>query len=167
MMPENTMFASTIMTPAPGGGEARVAAALGKDWSKIEDLINDIQDPAVISEFPGITLQLIREHFEELRAAALSIRKKDPNTIERSLRRLQVNAKLLHLESARQCTPGETLIDGASGRGGAGEVTIEGPELDGKSELTPGADDRASRRQSAEQSPFSGASTQDHRDQPR
>jgi len=33
-----------------------------------------MQDPGVAKEFPGITLHLIREHFEELHAAALSIR---------------------------------------------------------------------------------------------
>jgi hypothetical protein len=41
---------------------------------QIGDLLDEMQDPAVAKKFPGITLHLIREHFEELYATALSIR---------------------------------------------------------------------------------------------
>ncbi|MGB1607798.1 MAG: hypothetical protein ACPIOQ_84505, partial [Promethearchaeia archaeon] len=66
------------------------------------DLFDEMADPAMLQEYPGITLQLIREHFEELRAAAIAIRTKDTQSTEKSLRRLQVNAKLLHVESTKK-----------------------------------------------------------------
>jgi hypothetical protein len=123
-LPCRSSPAKTAQMLAPVHGEEQSAVVFGNDWGKIRDLLSDMQDPAVTSELPGITLQLIREHFEDLSTAVLSIRKKDPNTTEQSLRRLQVNASLLHIESAG--LPGcstsqnpDTNADEQAGRRGA------------------------------------------------
>ena len=110
--------ASTPAAPcgiAPDRDDAREAGARVRDmiskhhgtrhyfrWQKMADLFDEMADPAMLQEYPGITLQLIREHFEELRAAAIAIRTKDTQSTEKSLRRLQVNAKLLHVESTKK-----------------------------------------------------------------
>ena len=114
-------FAESASTPAAPCGiaadrdDAREAGARVRDmiskhhgtrhyfrWQKMADLFDEMADPAMLQEFPGVTLQLIREHFEELRAAAIAIRTKDTQSTEKSLRRLQVNAKLLHVESTKK-----------------------------------------------------------------
>ena len=72
------------------------------EWQRMADIFNETHNASSIAEFPGISLQLLREHVQDLRAATLSISRKDPSTTEKSLRRLQVNAKLLHIETAQQ-----------------------------------------------------------------
>jgi hypothetical protein len=73
--------------------------------SKIASLLNETQERAVAAEFPGDTVRLIQEHMDELYKAAVAIRKKDIGATEESLRRLQVNAKLLHIEASQQASP--------------------------------------------------------------
>lgn len=80
-------------------GELRL---LLHEWQTMADILNQTDGALSVAEFPGISLQLIREHVQDLRTATLSISKKDPGTTEKSLRRLQVNAKLLHIETAQQ-----------------------------------------------------------------
>lgn len=87
---------SPVKTPRTPGRPA-VNDSFGEVWECLADVLDRVP-----IHFPGLIGQLIREHLEDMLGAMSLIKKQTWGKADKTLGRLQVNTRLLHVEITRQ-----------------------------------------------------------------